>query len=384
MVSSNAKAIRALVVGTGFGCQVHVPTLRAAGFEVAALVGTDSERLASRAAERDVPRTFIDLDRAIAETGASLVAIATPPNTHAPLALKAIGHGCHVVCEKPMALDAGEAQAMLDAAERAGVIHLVGHELRWLPDRALIGRAIADGVIGAPRFLSSVRYIPFVLQAGVSGKLPPSWWFDKEAGGGWLGSSGSHMIDQIRAWLGEFESLSAALPTISEREGVAEDALVVRFRMENGAEGVLQESAGAWGPRTAMLRIAGTRGTVWAENGVVHVADAGGARELPVPDDLLLPAASSVAKPSSAGGSRIELGPYLRLYQVLRAAIEGRAIGAAVSLPTFRDGLACIRVMDAIRLSAANGGAIVQVQRAGLRSDAVTPLEAGRSGAQSG
>src|ERR1051326_8990652 len=160
MASSNAGALRALVVGTGFGCQVHVPTLRAAGFEVVALVGTDLQRLASRAGERDVPRTFVDLDDAIAETGAGLVVIATPPNTHAPLALKAIAHGCHVVCEKPMALDAGEAQAMLDAAERAGVIHLVGHELRWLPERALIGRAIAAGLIGEPRFLSAVRYIP--------------------------------------------------------------------------------------------------------------------------------------------------------------------------------------------------------------------------------
>src|SRR4030095_16545670 len=93
-------------------------------------------------------RAYTDLDQAIDETGAKVVTVSTPPDTHAPLVLKAIEHGCHVVCEKPMALDAREGQAMLDAAERAGVIHLMGNEFRWQPDRPPVGRAAAAGLAG--------------------------------------------------------------------------------------------------------------------------------------------------------------------------------------------------------------------------------------------
>jgi predicted dehydrogenase len=65
----------------------------------------------------------------------------------------------------------------------------------------------------------------------------PDWWFDTQAGGGWLGASGSHIVDQVRVTLGEFASLSAALPIVSAREGVAEDSYVLRFQLTNGVEG---------------------------------------------------------------------------------------------------------------------------------------------------
>src|ERR1700756_312931 len=101
MNSVSVSKPAALVVGTGFGCRIHVPALRAAGFDVVGLVGTNAERLARKAAENAVPAHFVDLDEAIARTGAKLVTVATTPATHAPLALKAIAHGCHVLCEKP-------------------------------------------------------------------------------------------------------------------------------------------------------------------------------------------------------------------------------------------------------------------------------------------
>ena len=359
MDSENSR-IPAVVVGTGFGCQVHVPAMRAAGFEVVALVGTDAQRLADRAARCGVPETFTDLGQAIAKTGARLVSISTPPNTHMGLAIKALEAGCHVVSEKPMALTVGEAQAMVDAAERTGLLHLIGHELRFQPDRVLIGRALAAGQIGEPRFVTMVRYIPYVADPGSIGKTPPLWWFDKAAGGGWLGASGSHMIDQIRMWLGDFHSVSAALPIVSDRKDVAEDSLIIRFRLKNGVEGMLQETAGAWGPRSSIFRIAGTRGTLIAENSTVSLADRDGCRELPLTEDLkAAPAQSHAAEP--AGRVPIELAPYTCLYEATRALIDGNPVRTLVPLPTFRDGLACMRVLDAVRLSARHGGALVEV-----------------------
>lgn len=347
----------ALVVGTAFGCRTQVPALRAAGFDVVGLIGTDADRTKQRAEACAVAKAFTDLDHAITHTGAKVVAVATPPNTHRPLSMIAISRGCHVLCEKPLAKDAVEARAMLEAAERAGVVHLVGHEFRWQPERAVVARAIADGLIGKPRFATLVQYLPLV--ASLQAKMP-SWWFDMQAGGGWLGAAGSHLVDQVRVTLGEFASLSAALPIVSARDAAAEDSFVLRFHLADGVQGMLQQTAGAWGPPAGMTRIAGTEGTVWIESGIVKIADREGTRDLPTPSDLAIPPPPVDAAPNRYSG--LELGPYIRLCEALHAAMDGRPPPSAVPVPTFADGVACMEVIDATRKSAARGGALIALR----------------------
>ncbi|MET0270809.1 MAG: Gfo/Idh/MocA family oxidoreductase [Sphingomonas sp.] len=348
----------AIVVGSGFGCRIHVPALRAAGFTVAGLVGADAARTARRAGANAIPAAFTDLDEAIARTGAVAVTIASPPETHGALARVAIAHGCHVLCEKPMAADVAEARAMLAAAEAAGVTHLIGHEFRWSPERAVIARAIAGGLIGEPRFLTLASYMARV--ASPDARMP-DWWFDRAAGGGWLGAHGSHVVDQVRGWIGEIASLSATLPTVADRDAeAAEDSYVVRFTARNGAEGVLQHTAGAWGPTENVSRVAGAKGTLWVERGTVRLADASGVRDLPAPPELTLPDVAPTGDPR-VDAARFELAPFIRLCEILRAACDGRPAESAVPPPTFRDGVAVMAVLDAIRASAAQGGARVTV-----------------------
>lgn len=356
-MTATRTAPPALVVGTGFGCRIHVPALRAAGFEVVGVVGTDAERTARRAQAAGVSQVFTDLDAAIRETGAVAVTIASPPGSHAALTLTALAHGCHVICEKPMAADVAEARTMLEAAERAGVTHLLGNEFRWQPDRALVARAIADGLIGEPRFLTLTSHMPLV--ADPAARMP-RWWFDSAAGGGWLGAQGSHIIDQVRTWCGEFASLSAALPLVSARDASAEDSYSMRFRLANGVEGVLQQTAGAWGPPTATSRVAGTTGTLWVENGVVKLANRDGVQELPVPEELALPPLSADLD-ARQRAMLFELPAYIRLCEVLRAGVDGRPLPDAVPVPTFRDGLATMEVIDAVRASAAADGARIEL-----------------------
>lgn len=357
MTSTTRTNPPVLVVGTRFGTQVHVPALRAAGFDIVGLVGTNAERTATHAAAHGIAQSFVDLDDAIRKTGAVAVTIASPPGTHAALTMRAIAHGCHVICEKPMANNVDEARAMLRAAESAGITHLIGNQFRWQPERAIVARAIKDGLIGEPRFITLTGYFPLV--ASPTAKMP-DWWFDESAGGGWLGAHGSHLIDQVRSWLGEFESLSAALPTVADRQGSAEDSYVMRFRLVNGVEGVLQYTSGAWGAVTDMARVAGTQGTVWIQHGTVHIADDSGARELPMPADIALPPATGYSK--STGATARDPGPYTRLCEVLRAGVDGREFTSAVPPPTFHDGVACMEVMEAIRFSAKSGGELVTLK----------------------
>jgi predicted dehydrogenase len=346
---------KAAVVGTGFGCRVHLPALRAAGFDVVALVGQDAERTRRRADRVGVPRACTSLAEALADDEIVAVTIATPPPTHAALAIEAANAGRHVLCEKPFATDAPEAEAMLAAAEAAGVCHLVGHEFRWAVERSTVGRAISDGRIGEPRLATFVSYVPMVADPAAKA---PVWWFDAEAGGGWLGASGSHIIDQIRTWLGEFSEVSARLNVVSERREVAEDSFTIRFRLASGVEGVLQQTAAAWGPMTGLTRVAGTKGSVWIDGDEPWLADAGGSGRLEVPNDLQLPAAPEVSDDPRERFTHLELGPFTRLAEALRAGVEGRPPPDAVPVPTFADGLAEMLVIDAIRESAATGATV--------------------------
>ena len=350
----------AVVVGTGFGCRVHVPALRAAGFEVRALVGRDADRTKRRAERARVPHTCTSLADALALDGVDVVTIATPPDTHAALAVEACEAGKHVVCEKPFAIDAQASVRMLAAAEAAGVTHLVGHEFRWAPERAVAARALHDGLIGDLRTFTLAQYVALVADPAAR---VPHWWFDAARGGGWLGASGSHVVDQIRVWAGEVDAVSAALMTVARRPaGAAEDTFVVRVTMRSGAQGVLQQSAASWTPAPRGLTIlAGTDGTIEIDGDTVWLSDAAGRRALPVPPDLALPPPAAASTDPRERFTHLELGPYTRLCETLRAAIEGRRPDSPVVPATFVDGCAEMQVLDAIRASARADGAVVPV-----------------------
>lgn len=349
-----------VVIGTGFGCVTHVRALRAAGFEVVALVGRDPDRTADRARLFDIPRALTSVEEALRLDGVVAVTIATPPHTHAEIALAAIAAGKHVICEKPFARDADEARRVLAAAEEAGIVHLLGCEFRWDAGQAILARAVGDGEIGEPRLATFMLHVP--LLADDSAQVP-EWWADTDQGGGWLGAHGSQVIDQIRATLGEFESLSASLPHVADRTMSAEDGFVVHFRMRSGAVGVLQSTSGDWGPPIVITRVAGTEGTAWIDGvgATVRVADRNGTRTLPVPEELVSEAApplpegminSAYERMISHG---MDLGPYTRLAEVLRCRIEGRPPPAGPQAATFADGVMDMAVLDAVRRSASEG-----------------------------
>lgn len=359
MPASRSTAPPVVIAGTGHGCRVHAQALRSAGFQVAGLVGSDPERTRRRAERHGIPHADTDLDTAIAATGAVAVVVATPPAHHARGVRTALARGCHVLCEKPFTLDAAEARALRMEADSAGIIHLLGNQFRILPDRRMVGEAIAAGLLGEPRMASTLQYNALLADT----RAPkPDWWFSTAQGGGWLGASGSHAIDQAQHWLGPITQVSAALPLVADRDiSVAEDSFLIRYQTGGGTHGVLQQTGGAWGPTTSLTRIAGTRGSVWLESGETWVADAEGTRRLDIPDALQLPHIPPSGKPGEQY-RHIELPPSTRLAELWRKAIDGDA-DALAPCATFADGLACMEVIDAVRESAARGGEAVRVTR---------------------
>ena len=328
---------RVAVVGTGFGCRVHVPALRAAGFDVVALVGRDRERTKRRAQRLDVAVACSGVDEALA-LGVDAVTVATPPDTHAPVTLEALAAGVHVLCEKPFALDLAAAEQMHAAAESAGVVGLVAHEFRFAPDRALVAQLIADGTIGTPRLATLIQQISLVADRSTP---VPWWWYDEARGGGWLLASGSHVVDQVRHWLGEVAHVRSA--SLLHRSDDADDSFNAHLTAESGCEVALVHSATAWGPPTAVTRVVGSEGTVWIDDeSGVWLADA------EHPAGRLLAKAPS-AEPSDDPRHRfthLELGPFTELCRQFAIAISGGGTGEAA---TFADGVAAQRVLDEIR-----------------------------------
>ncbi len=139
-----------VVVGTGFGCYTHVRALRHAGFEVRALVGRDLARTEARAAMFEVPRACRTLTEALALPDVDAVTIATPPHTHAELALEAIAPPGTSCARSPSPATRHEGRAVLDAAERAGIVHLLGTEFRFDAGQALLAQAVGDRARRAP------------------------------------------------------------------------------------------------------------------------------------------------------------------------------------------------------------------------------------------
>jgi predicted dehydrogenase len=361
--------IGVVVVGTGFGCITHVRALRAAGFDVVAVVGRDPARTAERAARFGVSRACTSLDAALELPGVDAITIATPPHTHAELALAAIAAGRHVLCEKPFARDTAEAVGVLAAAESAGIVHLLGTEFRWDPGQATLARAVASGVIGEPRLATVILHVPAL--ADMDAQVPP-WWADGSSGGGWLGAHGSQVIDQVRVTLGEFAGVSASLVHVGSSAMTAEDSFVVHFRLRSGVVGVLQSSAADWGPYLIETRVAGTKGTTWVDglSTAVWVSDALGTRRLSAGDDLPKP---QRPEPLPAGvlqtayekmiAHGLDLPPYTRLAEVFRDRILGRPVPVDPPRATFVDGVEGMAVLDAVRRSAAEGR-WVDVERA--------------------
>ena len=361
--------LRACVVGTSFGARIHVPALRHAGFDVVALVGVNPDKTARRAERLGIDGAYVSLMAAL-ERGLDVVSIAGPPATHAPLASEAIAAGCHVLCEKPFTLDVPEAEGLVRDGAAAGVTTVLGHEFRWSNAQATIGWALETGLIGTPKILVSASFISMLRSFPM-----PDWWFDPARGGGWLNASGSHRIDSLRQWFGEVAGVSAGLTSVSDPALDVDDAFTIRCAMRSGVDATLVQSGAAVGPAAGMTRLVGTRGTLWVEGDTVHIAEdpgedgegapAGGFaaahRVLDPPAELVLPNVDELATGPLADMTRMELPAYIRLAEAFRRAIEGEPPAPGPRPATFADGLACMRVLAAVRRSAADGGRWIEI-----------------------
>jgi len=366
--------VRVAFLGTGWALRTQVPAFRMAGLEAVALWNRSEEKARRLAAEHGIPLGTADLGGILERPDVDLVSVTTPPHTHRELALAALEAGKHVLCEKPFALDAGEAETMVAAARaRPDRLALVDHELRFLPVFGRLRELLADGWAGELFHVEATHHSA----ARLDPEIPFTWWSDRARGGGYWGAIGSHYTDLLRFLLGRrVTAVSAALRTLvperRDREGrprpvSADDQALVTLRLAAGdgeaAPALLHLSTGVAGAPPPRLLVAGSRGALRYEDRRLlgqRLTARGAVRELedltpePVPEQDV---GAVAGRDDDWSRGSVYLGRALR-----EALGEGDGRGLTARAATFEDGLRTQRVLDAGRASSDAAGAWTEIE----------------------
>jgi predicted dehydrogenase len=258
-------ALQAAIAGTGFIGRVHARSARLAGAELAGVAASSPESAQAAAAELGAERAFDSAEQLVVDPAVDVVHICTPNHLHLPLAEAALAAGKHVICEKPLALDAAGAQRLVDAAAESARQAGVPFVYRYYPTVREARERVGSGQTGPVRLLHGTYLQDWLLRPGDG-----NWRVDERLGGPSraFADIGSHWCD-----LAEFVSgqriarvsarLLTAVPERSSAEGrpafaaagdeadarpvTTEDAAVVQFETVAGAIGsvvISQISAG--------------------------------------------------------------------------------------------------------------------------------------------
>ena len=219
----------------------------------------------------------------IARQDIDAIDIVTPNDSHAEIAVAAAQAGKHIICEKPLARTGDEAKTMLDAVERAGVIHMVAFNYRRTPAVALAKKYIEEGRIGN---ILSFRGT-YLQDWSADPNGPLSWRFQKKvAGSGAVGDIGTHVIDLARYLVGEITAVNSIVKTYvasrplqsggfdqlaaSDKSGKGprgpvdvDDEMLTLVKFAGGATGSIEATRNAYGRNNFItFEIHGDKGSI--------------------------------------------------------------------------------------------------------------------------
>jgi len=256
---TNFSGIGSAVIGTGFIGTVHVEQLRRIGVDVRGVLGSTPERGAGRADALGVRHAYGSLDEILADPTVDVVHVTSPNHLHVPQASAILDAGKHVVCEKPLALTAGESAALVVRAEASGLVNAVNFNIRFYPLHQHAREAIAAGELGEVRFVTGHYFQDWLLH-----DTDWNWRLEPDKGGALraVGDIGSHWLDLMAFVTGQpIVSVMADLATfVTARQEPA--GPVETFSTERSANTVTRPM-GTEDVATILLRFAnGARGSV--------------------------------------------------------------------------------------------------------------------------
>ncbi|HXH69653.1 MAG TPA: Gfo/Idh/MocA family oxidoreductase, partial [Pyrinomonadaceae bacterium] len=205
------------IIGTGFARKVQIPAFnQCKNAEIVSVASGRRENAEEVAKEFNIAHFTDNWRETVEREDVDLVCITTPPNLHREMTLFALEHNKHILCEKPMAMNTGEASEMTEKAKEKNVLALIDHELRFQNGRQKAFEILRGGDIGK---IIHAKY-NFRNHSRGDVNLPWNWWSDKSQGGGALGAISSHVVDSFRWFLGaEISQVFCQLQThVKERK----------------------------------------------------------------------------------------------------------------------------------------------------------------------
>jgi len=347
--------LRVGIIGSGFARRVQLPGLRLVpGVTVVAIASRHRAHAEAAAREFEIPAVLDDGVELARSPAVDLVIVSSTPPSHADYAIAALEAGKHVLCEKPMALDATEAERMVGAAERSTRLAWVDHELRYEPNRRKIRDLINAGAIGEVRHLE-LTLKPYLRGDGrpQTADSPWTWWYDRAEGGGMLGAVGSHVIDLCRFWTGrDVTSVAGRVATFGRerrdtggttRPVTADELSSGVLSLGDDVVATITLSAVAYHGAGHLAHITGAEGTLLLTGETrLEIGKPGGLLEdVSAPDDLI----------GRTTVNNMWARSFVRLMRDLASTAAGQApMGEPAG---FRDGWQVQRVLDAIRAGSA-------------------------------
>lgn len=235
------------------------------------LCGRTYDKVAVAAQQYGWEESATDWEAVVRRKDIDIVDVSTPGNLHAPIAVAAARAGKVVFCEKPLANSVGEANRMLAAVTRAGVLHMICHNYRRAPAVVLAKHLVDDGMLGEIRHYRGTYLQDWIVDPNV----PFNWRLDKRtAGSGALGDIASHSIDLARFLVGEITEVAAGLETFIEKRPLpgqttrmghvtVDDAAMALVRFEGGAVGTIEATRMAPGRKNYnRFEINGSKGSL--------------------------------------------------------------------------------------------------------------------------
>jgi predicted dehydrogenase len=209
------------------------------GGRVVSLCGKNIEEARRLANRFCIPKVIEDWHEAVNDPQIDAVCVATPNSLHAEITIAAAGMGKHVLVEKPMAVTLREADAMIEAADKNGVILMVDHNFRFLPPVEVAHQILQSGTLGRIVSIRSSFGTP-----GPDTWAPGSTWFfsAKDAGYGAMLDVGIHSFDLVRFLSGKRVKEVTALGGTLLKNIDLDDNSMCLLRFEDGALGFVGAS----------------------------------------------------------------------------------------------------------------------------------------------
>ena len=390
---SRISEIGAAVIGTGFIGTVHVEALRRIGVQVRGVLGSTPERGRERATALGVAHAYPSLDAILDDPAVDVVHVTSPNHLHVPQATAILAAGKHVVCEKPLAMTAGESSRLVALAAESGLINAVNFNIRFYPLHQHVREFVAGGGLGDVRFVTGHYFQDWLLL-----ETDWNWRLEPDKGGNLraVGDIGSHWLDlaafltgqpivSVMADLATFVTLreqpKGPVETFStervedtvERAVATEDVATILLRFANGARGSVAVSQISAGRKNSLQwEIDGSSGAAaWDSETPDHLwlGHRDRANEILLRNPALMGPAGRMA--SALPGGHIE-GFGDTFGALFRAIYADVATGVPADRPpyaTFADGHDEMLVNDAIAESA-KAGRWVEVDRESVATPA--------------